>query len=74
MKALIRLHECAGWSVPLFFANHEDRICRVEAHIIFFTCTYIHIFTIAARKPKKGQATAKQRLGKILKIHKMGMY
>lgn len=26
------------------------------------------------KKPKKGQATAKQRLGKILKIHKMSMY
>lgn len=27
-----------------------------------------------AKKPKKGQATAKQRLGKILKIHKLGMF
>jgi hypothetical protein len=26
---------------------------------------------VSARKPKKGMATAKQRLGKILKIHKM---
>ncbi|XP_045165878.2 lysine-specific demethylase 7B-like isoform X2 [Mercenaria mercenaria] len=26
------------------------------------------------KKPKKGEATAKQRLGKILKIHKMGMH
>ncbi|KAK3610617.1 hypothetical protein CHS0354_009076 [Potamilus streckersoni] len=26
------------------------------------------------KKPKKGQATAKQRLGKILKIHKMGLF
>ena len=27
-----------------------------------------------AKKPRKGQATAKQRLGKILKIHKLGMF
>ncbi|XP_060577068.1 lysine-specific demethylase 7B-like isoform X2 [Ruditapes philippinarum] len=26
------------------------------------------------KKPKKGEATAKQRLGKILKIHKLGMH
>ncbi|KAK3101137.1 hypothetical protein FSP39_001225 [Pinctada imbricata] len=26
------------------------------------------------KRPKKGQATAKQRLGKILKIHKLGMF
>ena len=27
---------------------------------------------IEKMKPKKGQATAKQRLGKILKLHRMG--
>jgi hypothetical protein len=27
----------------------------------------------AAKKPKKGMKTAKQRLGKILKIHRMNL-
>ena len=27
--ALIRLQECAGWSVPLLFANPEDKFSRV---------------------------------------------
>jgi hypothetical protein len=31
-------------------------------------------FTFLGKKPKKGEATAKQRLGKILKIHKLGMH
>ncbi|KAL4226132.1 Lsd1/2 complex PHD finger containing protein Phf2 [Mactra antiquata] len=30
--------------------------------------------SLKRKKPKKGEATAKQRLGKILKIHKMGMH
>ena len=29
-KALIRLHECAGWSANLLFANTEDRFSHVE--------------------------------------------
>ena len=32
-KALIRLHECAGWSAPLLFETPEDRFSHVEAHI-----------------------------------------
>ena len=33
-KALIRLRGCAGWSVPLLFANTEDRFSRVEAYLV----------------------------------------
>ena len=33
-KALIRLRGCAGWSVPLFFANTDDRFSRAKAQII----------------------------------------
>ena len=33
-KALIRLRGCAGWSAPVLFTNPEDRVSRVEAHII----------------------------------------
>ena len=25
-KALIRLHECAGWSAPVLFANHQRQV------------------------------------------------
>ena len=32
----MRLSGCAGWSVPLMFANPEDRFFRVEAHIISY--------------------------------------
>ena len=32
-KTLIRLHGCAGWSVPLLFANPEDRFSRLGAHM-----------------------------------------
>ena len=32
-KALIRLCVCGGWSTPLLFANPEDRVSRVEAHM-----------------------------------------
>ena len=32
-KALIRLCGCPGWSVPLLFANMEDRFSHVEAHM-----------------------------------------
>ena len=38
-KALIRLHGSAGWSVPLMFANTEDRFSRVVAQIMM---TYHH--------------------------------
>ena len=37
-KALIRLRGCAGWSVPVLFANPEDRFSRVEAQIIQAQC------------------------------------
>ena len=33
IKALIRLRGCAGWYVPLLFANTEYRFSRVEAQI-----------------------------------------
>ena len=33
-KMLIRLSGCAGWSVPLLFANPEDRFSCEEAHMI----------------------------------------
>ena len=33
-KALIRLHACAGCSVPLLFINPEDRFSRVVAHML----------------------------------------
>ena len=39
-KALIRLRGCAGWSVPLLFANTEDRISRVDPHMIHSTIWY----------------------------------
>ena len=32
-KALIRLRGCAGLSVPLLFANFEDRFSHIEAHM-----------------------------------------
>ena len=32
-KALTSLRACASWSVPLLFANPEDRFSCVEAHI-----------------------------------------
>ncbi len=31
-----------------------------------------HLFISARKQKKKGQATAKQRLGRILKLHKGG--
>ena len=34
-KALIRLGGCAGWSVPVLFANHQSHFSRVEAHITY---------------------------------------
>ena len=37
-KMLIRLHSCAGWSVPLLFANPEDRFSRTKAQIALDTC------------------------------------
>ena len=33
IKALIRLHRSAGWSVPLLFANTEDKFSCIEVHI-----------------------------------------
>ena len=33
-KALIRLRGWAGWSVPVLFANPEDRFSHVEAHFL----------------------------------------
>ena len=33
-KALISLRGCAGWSMPLLFANPEDRFPRVERQLI----------------------------------------
>ena len=36
-KALIRLCKCAGWSVPLSFANPEDSFFRIKAHMCFPT-------------------------------------
>ena len=32
--ALIRLHVSAGWSAPLLFANPEDRVSRIEGHVL----------------------------------------
>ena len=40
-KALISLHGCAGWSVPLLFANPEDRFSRAEAHVILGPSVYL---------------------------------
>ena len=37
-KVLIRLRRCAGWSVPLLFANPEDRFSHVEANISTMLC------------------------------------
>ena len=37
-KVLIRLHECAGWSVSLLFANTEDGFSRTEAQIVMIAC------------------------------------
>lgn len=37
----------------------------------FYRVTFPSVAVAAVKKPKKGMATAKQRLGKILKIHKM---
>ena len=33
-KALIRVQECEGWSVPLLFTNPEDKFSRGKAHIL----------------------------------------
>ena len=33
-KALISLHECAGWAVPVLFKNPKDRFSRIKAHFI----------------------------------------
>ena len=33
-KVLIRLCRCTGWSVPLLFANPEDRLPCVEVNIV----------------------------------------
>lgn len=41
---------------------------------IVLLVTNYNVLSFSAKKPKKGQATAKQRLGKILKIHKLGMF
>ena len=35
-KQLISLRRCVGRSVPLLFANPEDRFSRVEAHMILY--------------------------------------
>ena len=32
-KVLIRLHRCAGWSMPLLFAHPVDRFSCIEAQI-----------------------------------------
>ena len=34
-KVLIRLHRCAGWSVPLLFTNPENRFSHFKPHIGF---------------------------------------
>lgn len=45
----------------------------LAAHIPNFRLTYVPLSCLfAGRRPKKGLATAKQRLGKILKIHRNG--
>ena len=33
-KAVTRLHGCAVWSVPLFFAHNNVRFSRIKTHII----------------------------------------
>ena len=45
-EALIRLHECAGWSASLLFANSEDRFSWVEDHL----CKYSY-FVQGGEKP-----------------------
>ena len=32
-KGTDKTQECAGWSVPLLFANPEDRSSQVKAHV-----------------------------------------
>ena len=44
------------------------------AIIKFWFEVHAVVIFITAKKPKKGLATAKQRLGKILKINKLGMF
>ena len=58
-KALIRLRGCAGWSVPLLFANHRRQvflrrgpysICVLYAlHRVF--CTVHVIFVVFCQQP-----------------------
>ena len=33
-KALARLHQCAGWSVPLLVQTPKDKSSRVEAQML----------------------------------------
>ena len=33
-KALIRLHRCAGWSMPLFFSIQQCQFSSIEARLI----------------------------------------
>lgn len=49
-----------------FLAVSQLILGNYVCNLIFFSCFH------SGRRPKKGLATAKQRLGKILKIHRNG--
>ncbi|KAJ0064173.1 hypothetical protein NL108_001474, partial [Boleophthalmus pectinirostris] len=49
-----------------------NKVCKFQAYSYFLLILYLTFILFEGKRPKKGLATAKQRLGKILKIHRNG--